>query len=162
MFVCHMPNRPCFIPYTLHITHYTYTICTYAHMHICTYAHMHICTYTPPSFPTHIHIHTYTHTSIHTYTHIHIYIYTYKHTHIYTYTHTQRLHTLESDLKGLGEERRIGSREIDTIDHDIAAKKAQITTLRRQHLNYFYFFWSIFLCFFWQRQVQKRLFWSDH
>ena len=47
---------------------YTYTQCTFAHMH--TYTHAHV----------HAHIHTYTHTHIHTCTHVHIHIYAHMHT----------------------------------------------------------------------------------
>mmetsp|Transcript_33842 Transcript_33842/g.74524 ORF Transcript_33842/g.74524 Transcript_33842/m.74524 type:complete len:350 (+) Transcript_33842:145-1194(+) len=52
----------------------------------------------------------------------------------------ERISSLEFDIKRLEEEKREGTREIDSIDSDIQSKRAEITGLRRQYLNYFYYF----------------------
>lgn len=53
---------------------------------------------------------------------------------------TQRIKSLEMEIGSLELERRMGSREIDTIDNEIRARRQEITNISRKYLNYFYFF----------------------
>lgn len=54
----------------------------------------------------------------------------------------QEIQGLESAILALQRERSSGTvREIDEIDAEIQQKQQQIAALRRQRLNYFYYFW---------------------
>jgi hypothetical protein len=52
----------------------------------------------------------------------------------------QAVESLEERIKELKTEKRFGTREIDKIESEMTEMRNEVTRLRRQYLNYFYYF----------------------
>ena len=52
----------------------------------------------------------------------------------------QAISAFGAEVEQLEIQKKVGSRDIDSIDEDIAKLKADILLLQRKYINYFYYF----------------------